>query len=290
MITFDQINQVFYLNTKNTTYAMGVWNNEILLHRYWGKKLVNSLNKTDLSDYPTRNAIAVDLDNGNSDTIPLEYSTYGNADMRIPSAEFTFADGSRVSRLTYKDYEIVDGKPHLDGLPATYCEQGDKVQTLVIRLEDTLQNVDVYLSYSVFEDLDAITRSTKIVNRGEKLLIDSAMSATVDFFGSPEREILHLDGAWARERLITRQPIVPGNQGINSRYGCSSSFHNPFIALCDKNSTENYGNVYGLSLVYSGNFTAGVERNSYNGVRAYIGINPTNFQFVLEKGDIFQTP
>ena len=65
MITFDQINQVFYLNTKNTTYAMGVWNNEILLHRYWGKKLVNSLNKTDLSDYPTRNAIAVDLDNGN---------------------------------------------------------------------------------------------------------------------------------------------------------------------------------------------------------------------------------
>ena len=290
MITFDKENMIFYLNTKSTTYAMGVWNNERLLHRYWGKRLVNPLSKTDLGDYPIRNAIALDLEGGNSDTIPFEYSTYGNADMRIPSAEFTFGDGSRVSNLTYKEYEISDGKPVLEGLPATYCEEGDKVETITVHLEDSYQNVDVFLTYSVFEDLDAITRSTKIVNRGEKLLLDSAMSATVDFFGSPEREILHLDGAWARERHITRQPIVCGNQGINSRYGCSSAFHNPFIAICDKNATENHGNVYGFNLVYSGNFTAGAERNSYNSVRAYIGINPTNFQFVLENGDSFQTP
>ena len=268
---------------------MGV-NGGKLLHRYWGKRLVNPLGKTNLSDFLRRNFEAVDLDGGNSDIVPFEYSTYGNADMRIPSAEFTFSDGSRVSTLTYKGYEIEVGKPTLQGLPATYCEEGDKVETLTVHLEDTYQNADVFLSYSVFEDLDAITRSTKIVNRGEKLLLDSAMSATVDFYGSPEREILHLDGAWARERHITRQPIVPGNQGINSRYGCSSPFHNSFIALCDKNATENHGNVYGFNLVYSGNFTAGAERNSYNGVRAYIGINPTDFQFVLENGDSFQTP
>ena len=289
MITFDRENEIFYLNTKSTTYAMGL-NGEKLFHRYWGKRLVNPLSKTDLSDYPRRNFPALDLDGGNSDIVPFEYSTYGNADMRIPSVEFTFTDGSHISNLTYKGYEITEGKPALEGLPATYCEEGDKVQTLVIRLEDTYQNVDVFLSYSVFEDLDAITRSTRIVNRGERLLLDSAMSATVDFYGSPEREILHLDGAWSRERHITRQPIVPGNQGINSRYGCSSPFHNPFIALCDKNATENHGNVYGFNLVYSGNFTAGAERNSYNSMRAYIGINPTNFQFVLEKGDSFQTP
>ena len=64
----------------------------------------------------------------------------------------------------------------------------------------------------------------------------------------------------------------------------------PLIALCDKNATENHGNVYGFNLVYSGNFTAGAEKNTYNGTRAYIGINPTNFQFVLEKGESFQTP
>ena len=236
MITFDRENEIFCLNTKSTTYVMGI-NGGKLFHRYWGKRLVNLLGKTDLCDYPRRNFPAMDLDGGNSDIVPFEYSTYGNADMRMPSVEFTFTDGSHISNLTYKDYEILNGKPELEGLPATYCEEEDKVQTLVIRLEDNYQNVDVFLYYSVFEDLDAITRSTRIVNRGERLLLDSAMSATVDFYGSPEREILHLDGAWSRERHITRQPIVPGNQGINSRYGCSSPFHNPFTAICDKNTT-----------------------------------------------------
>lgn len=290
MIKFEKQTDIFYLNTKNTTYAMEVSGGQYLLHRYWGKRLKNPLDRADSCVYSGRNLVPFDMPLGNSDVLPLEYSSYGNADMRIPSAEFTFADGSHVSRLTYKGYEISDGKPALAGLPATYCEEGDKVQTLVIRLEDTYQNVDVFLSYSVFEDLDAITRSTKIVNRGEKLLLDSAMSATVNFYGSPEQEILHLDGAWTRERHITRQPVVYGNQGIDSRYGCSSAMHNPFIALCDKNATENHGSVYGFNLVYSGNFTAGAEKNTYNGTRAYIGINPTNFQFVLEKGESFQTP
>ena len=290
MIKFEKQTDIFYLNTKNTTYAMEVSGGQYLLHRYWGKRLKNPLDRADSSVYSGRNLVPFDMPLGNSDVLPLEYSGYGNSDMRIPSAEFTFADGSRVSRLTYKGYEILDGKPALEGLPATYCEEGDNVQTLVIHLEDTYQNVDVFLSYSVFEDLDAITRSTRIVNRGERMLLDSAMSATVDFYGSPEQEILHLDGAWTRERHITRQPVVYGNQGIDSRYGCSSAMHNPFIALCDKNATENHGNVYGFNLVYSGNFTAGAEKNVYNGTRAYIGINPTNFRFVLEKGDSFQTP
>lgn len=290
MITFDKKAEIFYLNTKSTTYAMEIWNGEKLLHRYWGKRLVNPLSKTDLDDYRSRAHVARDLNNFSSDTLPFEYSTWGNADMRMPSAEFTFSDGSRVSSLTYRGYEIIKGKPSLEGLPATYCEGDDNVETLVIQLCDVYQNVDIFLSYTVFEDFDAIARSTKIVNRGEKLLIDSVMSATVDFYGSPKRELLHLDGAWCRERHITRQPIVCGNHGVGSRYGCSSAFHNPFIALCDKNADESCGNVYGFSLVYSGNFTAGAECNSYNEVRAYIGINPTNFQFVLEKDESFQTP
>lgn len=98
MIKFEKQTDIFYLNTKNTTYAMGV-NGGKLFHRYWGQRRVNPLAKTDLSDYLTRNFEAVDLEGSNSDIVPFEYSTYGNADMRIPSAEFTFADGSRVSNL-----------------------------------------------------------------------------------------------------------------------------------------------------------------------------------------------
>ncbi len=290
MIIFEKENGIFYLNTKNTTYAMEVAEGKYLLHRYWGKRLKNPLDKADEYNYMRRCLVPADINGKNSDILPFEYSTWGNADMRIPAAEFTFSDGSRVSRFEYRDYNISSGKSGIDGLPAVYCEAGDRVDTLTVRLEDTLQKVDIVLSYSVFEDYDAITRSVKIINRGERLLLDSALSAAVDFYGSPELEIMHLDGTWARERYITRQPVRPGNQSVGSRYGCSSPFHNPFIALCDKNADEKHGNVYGFSLVYSGNFIAGAERNPYNGVRAYIGINPANFQFVLESGDSFQTP
>ena len=290
MIIFDKESEIFYLNTKNTTYAIGVWNNDKIIHRYWGKGISNCLHKTDMADYPLRWYLPNDLEETCSDVVPFEYSTWGNADMRIPSVEFTFSDGSRVSNLTYKGYEITEGKALLEGLPAVYCECEDNVQTLIIHLEDTLQNVAVILSYSVFEDFDVITRNARIINRGEKLLLDSAMSATVDFFGSPEYEILHLDGTATRERHITRGPVLPGSQSVGSCYGASSAFHNPFMAICEKNTTENIGNVYGFSLVYSGNFIAGANRNPYNGIRTYIGINPTNFKFVLENGESFQTP
>lgn len=290
MIKFDNATNIFTLDTKTATYAMEIYEGKYLLHRYYGKRLVNPMGSADEYVYSSKNLLPGDIKNGNSDTLPFEYSGWGNADMRFPSAEFVFADGTGVSQFTYKGYEITDGKPALEGLPATYCEDGDRIQTLTIYLEDKLQNADVVLSYSVFEDFDAITRNVKIVNRGEKLTLNSAMSATVDFYGSPEQELLHLDGAWARERHIARQPIMQGNQSVGSRYGASSAMHNPFIAVCDKGATENHGNVYGFNLVYSGNFIAGVEKNTYNGTRAYIGINPTNFRFVLEKGDSFQTP
>lgn len=290
MIAFNKETGIFTLDTKTTTYAMEICEEKYLLHRYWGKKLVNPISGADEYVYSSKTLVPRDIKNGNSDTLPFEYAGWGNADMRVPSAEFTFADGTCVSQLTYKSYEITDGKPALEGLPATYCEDGDRIQTLTIYLEDKLQNADVVLSYSVFEDFDAITRNVKIVNRGEKLTLNSAMSATVDFYGSPEQELLHLDGAWARERHIARQPIMQGNQSVGSRYGASSAVHNPFIAVCDRAATENHGNVYGFSLVYSGNFIAGAEKNTYNGIRTYIGINPTNFRFVLEKGDSFQTP
>ncbi|WP_353963307.1 glycoside hydrolase family 36 N-terminal domain-containing protein [Tepidibacillus marianensis] len=46
---------------------------------------------------------------------------------------------------------------------------------------------------------------------------------------------------------------------MDSKRGTSSSQHNSFIALKELDANENQGNVYGFSLIYSGNFWAGVE-------------------------------
>lgn len=290
MIKFDKENNVFYLNTKTTSYVMGVFENKVLLHLYWGEKLLNPFNTSIISTMKRRPLSARDYGEYSTNDFPLEYSTFGSVDMRLPAFDAVYADGSRITRLVYADYTITNGKPVLQGLPATYCEANDKVETLTIRLHDDLKNVDIYLSYTVFEDFNAIVRSARIVNNGERLVLNTAMSATVDYFGMGDCEFLQLDGHWCRERNITRREVVHGNQNVESRYGASSAIHNPFMAICSKGANERQGEVYGFSLVYSGNFTAGAELDPYNCLRSYIGINPFGFNYVLENKEEFQTP
>ena len=290
MIRFDNENNLFYLDTKTTSYVMGVFENKVLLHLYWGEKLLNPFNTSIISTMKRRPLSARDYGEYSTNDFPLEYSTFGSVDMRLPAFDAVYADGSRITRLVYADYTITNGKPALQGLPATYCEANDKVETLTIRLHDDLKNVDIYLSYTVFEDFNAITRSARIVNNGERLVLNTAMSATVDYFGMGDCEFLQLDGHWCRERNITRREVVHGNQNVESRYGASSAIHNPFMAICSKGANERQGEVYGFSLVYSGNFTAGAELDPYNCLRSYIGINPFGFNYVLENKEEFQTP
>ena len=290
MIKYDKDNKLFYLNTKSTSYVIGIFDNEVLVHLYWGDRLKNPVNINIVTQMKRRPLSARDYGDYSTNDFPLEYSTFGSVDMRLPAFDAVHSDGSRITKLVYAEHTIAKGKPILNGLPGTYCEGNDNVETLTIRLHDSLKDIDVYLLYTVFEDFNAITRSARIVNNGERFEISTAMSATVDFFCLGDSEILHLDGHWCRERHITRREIVNGNQNISSRFGASSAIHNPFMAICSKGATENYGDVYGFSLVYSGNFTAGIEVDGYNCGRAYIGINPFGFNFVLETGEEFQTP
>lgn len=289
MIEFENKSNVFYLNTNKTSYIFGVLDNELLVHLYWGKR-IDFVPSNIMDNYKRKNLMALDCGKYASDGLPLEYSTFGSADLRLPTFGAVYSDGTRITKLLYKDYNIIKGKPQIKGLPSTYCEENDNVETLTVHLYDELKNADVYLSYSVFEDLDVITRNVRIVNNGEKFRLDTALSANVDFYGLGDSDIITLDGTWARERYINRRKIVHGNQNADSRCGASSAYHNPFMAICDKDATENRGNVYGFSLVYSGNFTAGVEMNAYNCARAYMGINPFGFEFVLENGEEFNTP
>ena len=94
----------------------------------------------------------------------------------------------------------------------------------------------------------------------------------------------------ARERHIERSRIRSGSQSVESRRGSSSHAQNPFMALVRKDTTEQNGDAYGFSLVYSGNFLANVEVDMYENARAQIGINPFDFTWILEEGEAFTAP
>jgi len=62
------------------------------------------------------------------------------------------------------------------------------------------------------------------------------------------------------------------------------------VALQRATTTEESGEVYGLSLVYSGNFIAEAEVDPFDTTRVRIGISPDTFTWTLEPGDAFQAP
>lgn len=292
MIRYE--NNIFHLETKNTSYAMAV-NGGNLFHLYWGERLSGKLNFDDLilTSMGHLWACSDTVINGydvSTEALPMEYPVFGSADLRNPALAVRYNDGSSITKLEFISYEISAGKPKLNGLPATYAEQDDEATTLVITLKDKLKNIVVELMYNVFYSYDAITRSVRIINEStNSFKLESALSASLDFqYGN--FDLLHLPGTWGYERIPQRIPMMNGKQTVESMRGVSSAYHNPFIALLDKDANETQGNVYGMNLVYSGNFTAGAECDTFQNTRAFIGINPFQFEFLLKPHDVFQTP
>ncbi|MNJ28482.1 Alpha-galactosidase [compost metagenome] len=200
-------------------------------------------------------------------------------------------DGSRITELVYEGYEIRDGKPELCGLPAVYTESGEEAQTLELRLRDAYSGLVVKLSYSVFAQFDAVARSVLFENAGKQSLqLLRALSASVDL-PAADYEMIYLAGAWSREAQLQRRPLgTQGGTTIESRRGNSSHQMNPFIAIASPGIGEDQGEVYGFSLVYSGNFVASAEVDSFQSTRVSLGINHFDFAWQLLPGQTFQTP
>ncbi len=151
--------------------------------------------------------------------------------------------------------------------------------------------MEVVLSYTVFEEYNVILRNGKFTNKsGEKMTIESAYSANLDM-GKKDMDLIYFPGAWARERELRRTSIEMGEKlEIANARGGSGHIMNPFVMVCDKSATEKNGDVYGLSLVYSGNHSTVAEKDTYGNIRVMQGINPAGFEIELKENEDFYTP
>ncbi|MCK0470468.1 alpha-galactosidase [Halalkalibacter sp. APA_J-10(15)] len=291
-ITFVEQTRTFHLQANDMSYVFQLLDGGYVAHLYWGKK-VNRYHHSNAIRYADRgfsgNPIASDR-TFSLDTLPQEYPSFGHTDYRLPAVHIQLENGSTVMDLRYHSHRIEKGKPQLNGLPATYVENEDEAETLEITLLDSLTQLRVVLTYTVFEKWNAMTRSVRFENNGrESLKIEKAASVNVDF-RSANFEMLRLPGAHCRERHIEQSPLHTGVQSVESRRGASSHQHNPFIALVDENTTEDTGEVFAFNLVYSGNFLATAEVDQFSQTRVTMGINPFDFSWLLQAGENFQTP
>ena len=292
-IIYNEKTREFHLYNQEISYIIKILDNDQPGQLYYGKRLTHREDFSHLFEYAMRDMSPYAFE-GNStfslENIKQEYPTFGCGDMRFPAYEIERENGSHVVEFVYKEHKIYNGKPKLEGLPATYVESDDEAQTLELVLEDTSINTRIVLLYTIYEAFPVIARSVRFeCDSDEKITLLSAMSACVDL-PDKDYEMIDLAGVWARERHVRRHKLDYGIQSIYSMRGCSSYQFNPFLALARENADEFQGKVYGFSLVYSGNFLAQTEVDNYDTVRVLMGIHPNEFKWTLGKGESFQTP
>jgi Alpha-galactosidase len=289
----DAENLKFHLYNDTLSYVVRICAGRYPENLYYGKRVRDRRDvKTEYRDNARALTACV---GGIKEYISLhhlahEYPTYGTSDFHYPAFSVRQENGSRASDFIYESYRVLGGKDSISPLPSVYAENPDEAESLEISLVDPASGMRLVLTYSVFASLSAITRSARFLNASaHPASLDRAMSFSL-IFPDSDFEMLHLSGAWARERNIRSRPLVEGIQSIHSLCGISSADHNPFIALKRRNADEDSGEAFGFSLVYSGNFLGQVEADSFGRARIMMGIHPDAFNWTLKPGETFQTP
>lgn len=291
MITFSQETRTFYLETCCTSYVIRILQDGTVAHSYYGAKIPQE----DLSYYNLFRPINFSARMSQSpegispESLLMEYPTFGQGDYRLPAVVVQGADGTDVNQLRYVSHRIHSGKPLMDGMPQLDVST-DQAQTLELLLRDPVTGYEVSLYYTPIDTCDVIARRTVIRSIAEvPIRIRSACSASFDIETS-DFDMITLQGSWARERHVERTPLRHGISAVGSRRGASSHQLNPFAALAEKSATEDSGRVFGISLIYSGDFKLSVEVDHFDMTRVQIGLNPETFCWQLAPGETFQTP
>lgn len=292
MIHFDKKKQIFHLSNNKISYVMQIEEGGNLAHIYFGKKITHYSGhyrypRLDRSFSPNPAGSKDRL--FSLDTLMMEFPGNGFGDFREAAYDIQLPNGSHVAHFIYQSHEISQGKPALAGLTQTHGAP-QEIETLQIILRDEVAALELVLNYSIFTDTSAIIRSSALKNDGvEPIVIHQLASQSLDFPNRP-LDLIQLNGAWAKERQISREPVQTGIKKLDSKRGSSSHQQNPFVILADPATTEFSGECYGVSLLYSGNHETIIEKDPYDQTRLIMGISSYRFAWTVPPQESFQSP
>ena len=282
--------EIIRLDTRNTSYHIGIEPNGFLIHLYYGPKACGDLSSMLTYYFRVSNGVPYDHKGDgtySADSLPQEFSCYGSGDYRNHALRISDAAGIQGADFRYRSHQIRDGKYTIPEMPSSY---GENAKTCEIVLEDTRLNAELILRYGIFYDEDVITRCAELRNNGEKpLYLNKIMSASMDFL-TGEFDLIHFWGKHFNEMYTEITPVRHEMISIGSRRGVSSHQHNPFAILSDRNCNEEHGLCYGISLVWSGNFTIQAEQDQYSQTRIQTGISDEMLCYPVKGGESFHTP
>ena len=261
----------WFLKTKNTAYVMGIDEDKNLQHLYWGEKLPY------INDYP-RVLLQQDLPFNNFEQIiKEEFSPWGGIRYKEPGLKIIYEDQVRDLILKYKNYKLIDSD--------------NKCKKLIIYLIDSAYNLEVELNYRLIEEYDLIERWVNIKNKGNQpVQIKQILSAQWHLPDMQNYRLSYLYGRWVSETKLSRIELGYGKKILESRRGITSHQFNPWFAVDNGQSNEDFGKVYYGILAWSGNWKIVLEKDSYNRLQVSGGINDFDFSWQLKPDESFLTP
>ncbi|MGD9605443.1 MAG: alpha-galactosidase [Bacilli bacterium] len=277
--------QVFHLQTNDTSYIFAV-SEGLLLHHYYGAKIaffdIDHL-KVKLHggagtaiEYEGKKQVYTNY-------LPFEYSTYGTGDYREPALLFHNMTDGFYANFKYVSYEL--DKNIKGPLP----EAKDPDDLLKIILEDDSRHLQLQLVYKVFEDTNVISRYVRLINQSTSSIYLSRMFSGQWDFEADDLEMLTFDGAWAKERQKQTHRLDGGIFINDAKCGSSSNTHNPLTILKPSTTTEDAGWAFGFNIVYSGNHKTLVETMPNNQRRLLLGMSDFAFNYCVNSNETFTT-
>lgn len=258
------MDQLFVLQTKNTSYAFFLDGDGILVHLYWGKKIARA------EDFDTNTIIGEQGYHPSIDRKMEECSSFGMMRYKEGSLKTAFEDGVRDFRYRMIEYKIQENE-------------------LIITLEDCHYGLQIILHYLVHEKEDIIEKWREAKNTGtEKITLERIYSAEFPIYGTGYKSI-NCNGSWADEFKAYTDNLNAGKKVYESLRGSSAHVACPFF-IVHKDATETNGDVFFGALAYSGNFKIVLEATPYGYLNTLIGISDTDFEWVLCRGESFETP
>jgi len=266
-VRFDSARKLWFLSTRDTSYVLGINEQNEMQHVYWGKRIAA---ENDFAPAHLASAYGFETREGRT---AEEYPAWGGMRYGEPCLKVTFPDGNRDLVLKFDSQKI-----------------GSDI--LEITLKDISYGVFVTWRYRVFTAFDVIEKSVRVDNRTkEPIVVESAQSGVWHLPSGQHYRLSYLHGYWAGETRLAQEPIDPGKKILESRRGNTSGQANPWFAIdAGGAADEEHGKVWFGALGWSGNWKLVIEDTPYHQVRVVGGFNDFDFSYPLKPGESLNTP
>lgn len=286
-ITFDSSTRTFYLDGKGLTYAFCINEFDYAEHLYFGAPIAHDdilYSRTYGGTSTVATVPGTDCGWSYQRCLP-EISFFGTGDYREPCLMVENHAGDRLVELLYDGHEILAEKPKMATMPSM---RGG--ETLLLHLRDRVSGFAADLYYTVYDDASVIARRVVYKNGGENTVV---MRRAYSFTLPIRRDDLNvttLHGAHNAERQVETVPMHHGVISVDSKRTASSHTLNPFMMLSSPSATEESGEVWGVSLVYSSSFVLKIEGDTDGTANVSGGINDLDFSWKLASGEALEAP